>query len=278
MKKLLCLGAFALVAAACDEVADELGAGPQQSYCEALCVKAIACNAEERTIDEAALDAACRTETHAANPGCADAESDPGLDPASSEALASCTDAVADLGCDGFTGRLDALVQALPPTACGTEGEAARATFEAARHATFEGNDELCDRRMATFCGRLTECLAAEFGTGGIPEDAIAAIGFEPNARCLEANQGLTDSCKADQLYAPEASLVDPQEANTARQAARECVKGLGTVACDPLLGGQVPELCAGAFTSTEESASLATSLAEIAQPFVEEAARRNGG
>lgn len=280
-KQVLLCAATALVIAGCDdlkdELSEELGAGKQTSYCEGLCAKAISCNAEERTIDEAAVETACLSATHAADPGCATAESESGVDPASSEALTSCTDSVADLGCEPFTGSLDQLVQALPPGGCATQGTDFRATFEAARYASFESNDSLCDRRITIFCGRLTECIGEEFGGagGGVPQDAIDIVGFEPNARCLEANQALTDSCKTELLYAPEPSLVDPAAVNTARQSARICVRDLGTAACGPLLDGQIPEFCAGAFTTTEQSTEFVTTMAEIARPFVEEAARR---
>ena len=247
-----------------------LGGGePQQSYCEAICDQAVTCASDERAVDGDGLTNACLDATRAVDDSCATAESE-GLDAVSAEALTACTDAIAaeiaDGECSGFTGSIDELKTGTPATACATQGADAQAVYDAARDATSEGNDELCTRFSDTFCNAAYDCLLEDFG-GSIPDEAVTALGNGPVEYCLAAVDGQTQTCIDDSLYVPEESLTD---VNATRQAARECLTGFAALTCDELFSGDIPQLCAGSFSSTEDALAFATALAGVADDFLE--------
>ncbi len=244
------------------------GAEPQQSYCEAICDQAVTCASDERAVDSGGLSGACLDATNGVDDSCATAETE-GLDAVSAEALTACTDAIAaeiaDGECSGFTGSIDDLKTGTPPTACATQGADAQAVYDAARDATAEGNDELCNRLSETFCNAAYDCLLEDFG-GSIPDDAVTALGNGPVDYCLGQVEGQTQSCIDDALYSPEESLTD---VNATRQAARECLTDFASLSCDELFSGDIPQLCAGSFSSPEDALAFATALAGVANDFL---------
>ena len=232
---------------------------PQTSYCEALCDWATECATGERDIDES-LAGDCLTATEAVEANCETASTD-GLTTGSG-LLTTCTDAIdantAAGECSAFTGTIDELTLGTTPTACVSQGTDAQATFDAARDATTETNDQLCDRFTLTYCEAMDACLISELGD--IPDSVWEALGGSAVEVC-QSSAGIstfTTSCTADQLYIPEENYSD---INTARQGARECLRGFDTVTCEELLSGNIPETCAAAFTSTDQAVDFATGL-----------------
>lgn len=243
---------------------------PVQSYCEATCEWAVSCQATDGWIDDenAVLDE-CLAATRSLDASCAKAEEGK-IDPASKKALSLCTDAVNaknDAGeCDVFTLQdpnalgVDAL-----PTECASQGSDAQAVFEAAYTSTQESNEALCTRFTESYCAASAECIIGDFG-GDIPQAVKDAMGGEPFDICVNRLQDQTDTCAANDLYAPEESLTDTP--NTARQGARRCLRELSELTCEEINGGQLPEVCAASFTSTDDSLAFATVLFDLAQEF----------
>lgn len=234
---------------------------PATSTCEAMCDWAVTCASVERAVDTEALRTECLAATAATDAGCANAEAGK-LDPATRKALDTCTNAIAERAaateCDGFIGSIDALKTATAPPECVATGPDIQATFTAAQASVAESSDALCDRFTETFCVRIDECLIADLGT--IPQVVVDELGT-PVALCVERLAFQTEGCKSDVLYQPEESLSD---VNTARQAARECLASLAELACDPLLQGEVPNLCAGAFASTDDTLAFGQALLSV--------------
>ena len=235
----------------------------QTSYCEALCDWGATCAAEEREID-ASLEADCVTAAQATDSDCAAASTE-GLGAAASALLTACTDDIAAGSgeCSGFTGSIDALAVAAPPASCFAYSTSAQETFSAAQSAVTETNDQLCDRFALTYCSAMDTCLVSELGD--IPQEVWDSLGGTATELCL-ASPGVasfSSACVDDALYAPEEDLTD---INTARQGARECLRGLGDVACADLLSGEVPSTCAAAFTSTEQAVEFAEGLLSLTE------------
>lgn len=253
--------ALALLAACSGK--NPLESDPQTSYCEAVCQDAADCAAAERGADAAALYEECLAATHAVDSSCEEAESG-GLDPASSEALSACTDAVeGDASCDDYTGSYTEQESGTPPAECASQGTDANGVYDAAQESTEETNDELCERFTDTFCEQLTGCIAETLGDGY--QAAVDAIGVEPVERCTTSVSSQTESCKADELYAPGESATDP---NTAREGARECLTDFAALTCEQLYAGDLPATCAAAFTDTETATAFATAIAGVATEY----------
>ena len=236
---------------------------PQTSYCESLCDWGTECAAAERDID-ANLSADCVAATEAVDSDCATASSE-GV-AAGAGLLSTCTDAIdaeaAAGSCGAFTGTYDELVLGVTPTECATQGLDAQATFEAAVDAVTETNDQLCSRFTTTYCEAMDACLINDLGD--IPDAVWEQLGGSAVELC-QASAGIssfTESCTAEQLYLPEDSASD---LNTARQGARECLRGFDAVSCEELLSGAVPETCAAAFTSTDQALGFASGLLGVA-------------
>jgi hypothetical protein len=241
---------------------------PQPSYCEAVCDWAVSCAATEREVDEAALLETCLADARAADPTCADAEAGK-INAATRKLLTTCTDAIdaaAGAGeCDGFVGSVDDQKTATTPKECATLGADSQSTFEAARTATAETNEELCARFTETICVKLDECVLGDLG-GSIPDAVVTAMGGTPLEICIQRlDPLLTAECVASGLYAPEESLTD---VNTARQGARECLVGFSETTCEDLYAGSFAPECGAAFTSTEQSVEVAGALFTLAQDF----------
>lgn len=241
---------------------------PTRSYCEALCDWAVPCHGAERTVDEAAALDACLSATRASDDSCAKAE-DGSIDPASKKLLDTCVaavDAAASGGeCDPFTGSIDELKTGTPPAECLGQGADAVATFEAARDATVETGDELCQRFTDTFCQRTEDCILGDFA-GDIPAEVITAMGGTPFELCVQRMDPVyTSDCKSEQTFLPEASLDD---VNTQRQSARECLRDFSTITCEDLFAGNLSEVCAGSFTDPAEALAIAQALYGLSEDF----------
>lgn len=219
---------------------------PQTSYCEAVCDWAVGCAEGERTVDAAALLTECIAATEAVDGSCADAGKGE-LNAVDATALTECTDAIAaqqDGGeCDAFTGRIDDQKQATTPAACATQGGAtAQDTFDAARLAVAETNDELCERFSHNMCEKTDECVRAQLGETA--EELIAVVGVDPYDNCRSKVESTYNECVTNSDYAPEEDLTD---VNTLRQGARECLADFDSVTCEQMFSGDMPPLCAAA-------------------------------
>jgi hypothetical protein len=246
------------------------GGKPQTSYCEALCDWAVLCASAEREVDQASLLDRCLEAARANDPSCAEAESKNGLDAASAAALQECTDAIEEAAtageCDAFTGRIDEQQTATAPAECASQ-EDAQQTFDEVQESTAETSDELCERFTDSYCDRLQDCLLGALGVTEIPQDLIDAAGGTPAELCEAQIAPITDSCKAEDRYAPEESVTD---VNTARQAARTCLADLTSLPCSDLLAGEIPASCAGSFTSTDDATAFAQALIDVAGAFLD--------
>ena len=229
---LLCIGALFSLAACSTE--------PQTSYCEAVCDNAVACHEQEREVDGDALMADCLAATEAADEDCAKATNGE-LDAATAKLLTGCTDALAaEAGeCDAYTGRIDDQKQGTAPAKCLSYSTDAQAIYDAARQATKETNEQMCERFADTFCGQLDTCIAESAGANYA--DISEALGFSAYESCRSKIEDQTTSCATDGLYAPEEDFTD---ANESRQAARECFPELSALSCDDMLSGQLPPVC----------------------------------
>jgi hypothetical protein len=244
---------------------------PVRSTCDAACDLAVSCHEAERDIDAEAKRAECLAAAEASDDSCAKA-ADGKLDPATKKVVEECVAALdqqaAEGECDTFTRVYDVdggevPEPAVPPTACAPHLE----TIEAARDATAETGEELCQRFTDTFCARTEECVIGDFG-GDIPQEIIDELGT-PFELCVDKLSAQTQSCIDNDLYAAEESLTD---VNTGRQGARSCLAGFASITCDQITGGDMPAECGASFTSTEDSLAFATALFEVAQDFQEAA------
>ena len=235
---------------------------PQTSYCEALCDQAVACAENERAVADT-LYTDCLTATESANENCAK-QSDEGVNAAAAAALTECTDAIADAQaaeeCGPFTGSIDELKLGTPAPECASQTNAIE-TYEAARTSTTETGPQLCTRFTTDWCTRVEECVIDQVGE--VSDATWTALGGTASELCL-ASSGVSDfqtACEGEDRYAAESSLDD---INLGRQGARECLTELGALSCGEVLSEEVPEVCAAAFTSTDEALAFASSVVSI--------------
>jgi hypothetical protein len=251
----------------CSGGTNPLENGPQTSYCEAVCEWAVTCAAEERTISEDDETWACLTAARAADPACADAESGE-IDVASSEVLAGCTDAVAANVAAGECTPFDPAyeqVPQIPPTECATEDPDGEILDEA-RDATAETNAELCDRFSTGVCDAAASCIETTLGSEAY-DAVVQALGKDASQMCqeTEAVSGHTEECASSDLYVAQDNTTDY---NTARAAARDCLEAVVTATCDDILAGNLPETCAGAFSTTDDLTSFGSALLDVATQY----------
>lgn len=247
---------------------------PQRSYCEALCDWAVSCQATEREVDAAALTSACLDATMASDPGCAKAEAGE-LNIASAKLLEPCVNAIDDAAlaedCNGFVGSVDELKIGTAPAKCLSQAEDAVQTYEVARDATTETGAELCARYTDTFCGRAESCILGDFA-GDIPQSAIDALGGTPFELCVQRLAPVfTDDCVANDLYKAEESFT---AVNAPRQAARECLVGFESIACDDLMTGDVEgklsPTCVASVSNPADLVALGQALLTLSQDFAQ--------
>jgi hypothetical protein len=240
---------------------------PAQSYCQALCDWAVSCSATERTFDEAAEQQECLDATHAVDDTCLAVE-DGTAGPADTALLGPCVTAIQDASaageCSAFVGRIDELKVGVTPTECAAQGTDAQATYDAARDATTETGEELCQRFTETFCGRADECVLGDF-SGQIPQEATDALGTPFELCVAKLDPAFTAECKGSDLYAQEEDLT---AANPPRQAARDCLAGFSSITCEDIFAGSMPKTCAGAFTTADQALAVATALVEVSDEF----------
>ncbi len=236
---------------------------PLPSYCETVCEHAITCAETERPVDAATLDAECLAATRAADPTCANAE-DGSLNPIARETLEKCNAAIVEMSdageCDDMTGRIDDLKVATAPGACAGTGSNVQEVYKAAQDAVSEDGPALCSRFTNDFCVIMEEKIVADLGE--IPAGVTDELGT-PTEHCITKLDFQTQSCISNDLYAEETSL---DEANVARQGARECLRTLDLATLEAVLSGDADgaKECAGAFTSTEDLVTFGTALLEV--------------
>ncbi|HHO52607.1 MAG TPA: hypothetical protein ENK18_17490 [Deltaproteobacteria bacterium] len=244
------------------------GTEPTRSQCEAVCDWAVSCHVADRDVDQATLLDECLAATRAVDDSCGKAENGE-LNIASLNLLTPCITAVdsnADAGeCGAFTGSLDEIKTSIPPAQCAGTGNDAVAVFEAAKDATNESGEELCQRMTNTLCDRATECILGDFNDE-IPQEVIDLVGGTPEELCVQRlDPVFTTSCIDNGLYEAETSITD---ANLNRQSARECLDTLGETECADLFAGNLNPLCAGTFSNPEDALAVAQALLSLSDEF----------
>ena len=264
-----------------DSIEDAVNADPQRSTCQAYCEWATACHSQSRTLDEEATLTACLESTRAANDDCTTLETE-GVNRASAELYQSCTEAIdaerAMMNCDPFTGNAVAVNTSLPPAACvaviGSDSE----VFNAARIATAESNDELCERMSRTLCNRSTQCFTDEYN---ISQNILDELTPPADEQCLtQFEESVTSACRNDGLYSissdnreklQEISENVAFNINASREAARACLNSLEEIACGELFSGELPPVCVGAFSDPATTANVLSNFAcGLDQPELE--------
>ena len=269
----LLLPSLLLVSFACEDLVDDvLLADPQRSTCEAYCEWAISCHSQARDLDETAALEKCLSETRAQNDQCRVMETE-GINKLQSSFYEDCTDAIdakrTGGDCTPFTGNVLEVNSALAPSECLTVANEDLDVFNAARVATAESNDSLCERVSTTLCQRSTSCLVDEYN---VPSDYIDTLDPPALERCLtQFEESVTSSCREEGLYdlSNDANKKDFADSdaedlipdvlysiNPNREAARACLAELEQLACGDLFGSDLPPECAGAFSDPLAAAS----------------------
>jgi len=243
---------------------------PTRSYCESLCDWAVGCASAERSVDAAELTQSCLDATEASDPGCAKAESGT-LNPASAKLLQGCVTDVdakaSDSDCNGFTGSIEDQKVGAPPVSCASQGDNYIPTYNDARDATKETNEELCNRVTQTMCQRVNDCVEQDFG-GTIPQAVIDQVGSPYDLCVQQLDSVITQKCITNDLYAPETSFDD---VNIAREGARSCMKNFSDVSCDSLIS-TTPTLddatCATMFSSPDDLLQVGKALVDLSDQY----------
>ena len=260
----------------CEEVINNIGENlrnePQRSVCQAYCDWAVKCQADAREVDRDSLIERCLSETKMTNTDCEQAETE-GLDPLTSEAFEGCVadidEAASDDQCKAFTGNAVEVNMATPPQNCLLVG--GLALFNTTRASTAETNDELCGRVSETLCERSTSCLESYFN---IPSEFIEMLTPPALTQCVDRfDSDVTSTCRDEDLYALDqamnkeidSSYTPPDilfSINPSREAARECLSQLADIPCDELMSGELPAVCAGAFSDPAQTAGALNGFA----------------
>ena len=245
----------------------EFSPGTSPSVCEAMCSWAVACHDQERSIDADVLRETCLSATYGVDPTCQDTDIG-ALSFAGIEELTPCIEAVDDrrrgLECDPFTGTGSAIESGTPPAQCIGAGRDAGAVFEAARDATVEPSEALCDRFADGVCGATAACIAGAFG-GAVPNELVDELG-DPAAVCaMSMDSAYTAPCRGDGRY-------DPQlDGNVARDAARACLAGpLTEPDCTTWLDGNLDPVCDDALAGASELAQVSEAIVMVAEAFLD--------
>jgi hypothetical protein len=262
-----------------DAIEDAITADPQKSTCKAYCEWAIACHGAEREVDAEALLESCLTQTKAQNEQCEVMETE-GINEVSSALYKDCTDAIdakkTANDCSPFTGNAVDINSSTVPTECApVAANDDIDVFNAARLATAESNDQLCDRVSITLCQRSTACLVDEYN---IPQSVLDAFMPSAQEQCVTLfDENVTTECRNDDLYSISSEMSDNKadlpssesalpsvlfSVNASRESARACLAALAQLPCDELFSGQVPPVCAGAFSDPIAAGSTLSSFA----------------
>lgn len=239
-----------------------------RSTCDAMCAWAVACHAEERSIDASGLRSDCLAAANAVDSTCEAAENAAlGFDAVAD--IGPCLDAIddrtRDLECGPFTGTETEIQTGTPPAQCVGAGRDAGAVFEAAQFATSESSASLCQRLQDQLCAETAACVASLW-RGKIPADVIMALG-EPALACAAALESVFGaSCVADDLYGVD---EDASEPNPARELARACLVVWQDTppSCEALQAGRLDGECDAAFAGAAEGVgqALASTLDQFA-------------
>lgn len=239
---------------------------PAPSYCEAVCENAVACNEAERTLDSETAMADCLAATEALDDNCAKATNGE-LNPATKKLSDTCVTSIQDQAgeCDAFTGRIDAIKTGTTTADCLAYNTGAQDVFDAARDATAETGEDLCNRFPESFCALNASCLEEQLGDSlaGIAEQ----LGYTPYDRCLSQLEDQTNTCISEDDYALEESLTD---ANATRQGARECLAEFDAITCDDLFGGNYEAFDPGCAAAVADPANYYGVIVDIATEFIE--------
>ncbi|MEC8193618.1 MAG: hypothetical protein VX944_08820 [Myxococcota bacterium] len=257
MNKMLTFGLLTATFTGCDaldELKDALDDGPKTSYCESLCEWATGCAEGVSELTAAEMAERCDEATHEADAACSNAEAgDVSIDEAL--LLAECTDAVAEMSCDGLVGDEEAVLTAIPPVNCAGYGaddpEGLLDTYNAARNAVMQTGAELCESVVDQMCGSMVACL---IGDHDVSEGEAFLM-----EQCTDTAFGAFETqCAETGLY----DQTLPIDANPNRWAVTRCLDGFETVdACDVTAW---PAECAAAFTPIdgEDLSGLVTGAA----------------
>jgi len=267
---LLALFGTLTLSLSCGKLEDTLLSDPQRSSCTAYCEWAVACHAEAREVDSEALLASCLSATQAQETQCKDAE-ESGINPVSSRLMKSCVEAIdaeaSANSCAPFTGDAVQINTAFAPGSC-----VEQSLFNSARTATAETNDELCERVSDSLCEQTTSCLEDFFN---VPQSVLNELMPPALDRCLTRfDEDVTSACRDEQLYAldqevsakADIDVESPPEVlfsvNANRESARACLAALATIPCDELFAGELPPICAGAFSDPTVAAGAVNGFA----------------
>ena len=165
-----------------------------------------------------------------------------------------------------------------PPEREGVSGDASLGTgrhiskhqANTVRRSTAENNDELCVRVSETLCQKSTSCLEDFFN---LPTEFVEMLEPPALTQCIDRfEEEVTTVCQEEQLYAidqEESGKADIEDVpsvlfsvNASREAARECLAQLATLPCDELMSGDLPPVCAGAFSDPTTTASALNGFA----------------
>ena len=254
---------------------DAITAEPQRSTCRAYCEWAVACHSAERELDAEAMLATCLTDTQAQNEQCEVMENE-GINEISSSLYKDCTDAIDAQKeaneCSAFTGNAVDINSSTVPNDCVAVAADDIDVFNSARLATAEDNDQLCERVSVTLCQRSTSCLIDEFN---IPESVLNEFMPPAEEQCVtQFEDTVTAACRNDELYSISSEMnnkdVDSTEnipsvlfsVNASRESARACLAALAELACTDLFSGQLPPVCAGAFSDPATTANTLSNFA----------------
>lgn len=239
---------------------------PSTSYCEAVCDNAVSCHEAERTVDSEALMADCLAATEALDENCAKATNGE-LNPATAKLNDGCVTSIQDQAgeCDPFTGRIDDQATATTTAKCVTYNTDAQKVYDAARDATAETNEELCNRFPDSFCDLTASCLEEQLGAD--LADIAAQLGYSAFDRCISQLESSTQTCESDNEYAPEESLTD---VNTSRQGARECLAEFEAITCDDLFGGNYQAFDPGCALAVADPTAYFGTIVDVATEFID--------
>lgn len=218
---------------------DALDDGPKDSYCDALCDWAVECADGISDLSRSEMVERCDEATHATDSRCKEAEAG-GMAIPDALVLSECTEAIADMNCDGLTGSESDVLTGAPPMGCAPYAldapEVSLTTYNDARNAVMQTGSELCDGVADEICGSMVDCLMGDHGIEEA-EDFLME-------QCTDTAWGpFRDRCRETGLY----DQTLPLDYNPNRYLVEKCIEGFAEAdACSPT---SWPVECAGAFT-----------------------------
>lgn len=253
LRTMILSASAAIGLSACDAAKDALSAGPQTSYCEAICDWAVECSGDDSTLDE------CLDATRAANDNCAAAEGGD-LDPANSKLVEDCVATVEADSCDGLTGSVEDQGAATPSSECiASEGPTvALDAYNDARTSQQAAGDDFCEDLGGSICANVVDCLIGDFDVD-------------------EATDALQAACEASAVTALVSTCQDVDlepgygaDANVNRMSANVCAQGVSGLAdsCDVFSGEAWPAECAAVVVEASALPDLIVNLLAFAEEY----------